>query len=214
MEVSTHCEKYSLQRLDFYLRIAFHFHYQNGEYISRFYLGCNFVNERARLGVVHRIEIKVTSPKKHVHTFVWNSFCKHETSDAGIQRESSPYPIAVIPKNNQNLFIEFESTVPISREWWEVGRYEFKVMGWMNKENKTSILNRRRNMESKFHINITESMHSVLMEEHEVRTLHEAEVLNQQVVDRYANRWNPNFRELLPVYYSIPVEEWNSSPPY
>ena len=189
-----------------------------GEHISRFYLGCNFVNERARLGTVHRIEVKVTSPKKHVRTFIWNSFCGYANSDTGIQRESNPYPIAVIPKNNQNLFIEFESIESIAREQWEVGRYEFEVMGWMNKGRRVLTLNRKHNVRSKFHINITESIHSELMTVHEVVTIAEAELWTAQSRHTTGIRGDLGggigmlYQPISPIYLSVPVEEWKSSP--
>ncbi|MFO7683673.1 MAG: hypothetical protein R6X34_26880 [Chloroflexota bacterium] len=157
-------------------------------YISKFQLGCNLANKTSKLGAVQRLEIEVINPKHEVYRFRWKLFYEYQPETGEILKESDPYPIIVMPKNSQVLFIEFESADSIPSEEWIIGRYEFNVKGWMNRKDRNS----KVNLKSSFHINITEEIHSKLMMEQTVGPPR----------DGTLSFYRPSF-------CPIPIEEWD-----
>lgn len=164
------------------------------DYISKFHLGCTLANKTSKLGAVQRLEVEVINPNNSVFRFRWKLFFEYQPETGKILKKSDPYPITVMPKNSQVLFIEFEATNSILSKEWILGQYQFTVIGWVNKKGRDS----KANLKSRFHINITEEIHSKLMTEQ----------------TRGPDQVGRNERERIQKLYgpsvcSIPVEEWN-----
>lgn len=127
-------------------------------YVSKFHLRCNFVNKTSKLGVVHRLEVEVRNPDNQIYKFPWKLFYEYQSGAGEVEKKTDPYPVAVMPKDSQILFIEFEATNSIQSTEWKLGRYEFKVIGWVNQKDRNS----QRNLESEFHIELNQDIHNEL----------------------------------------------------
>ena len=124
---------------------------------SAFHLMCNLVNKTIKVGTVHRLEVRVLGPQNTTCNYIWGLFYKYLPGGQEVQKESDPYPVAVPKKDSKLLFVEFQAEANQSCEWPE-GKYEFKVIGWVNCKDRL----RPFNLESIFHIRITqENIHQL-----------------------------------------------------
>jgi hypothetical protein len=144
---------------------------------SHFNFMCNLVNKSPKVGTLHRLEVRVLSPKKITCNFVWNLFYKYQRGGESVEKESDIYPVAVPKMESKLLLVGFQSESKQRFEWPE-GRYEFKLIGWVNRKN----WQQRRNLkESVFHIQITEE---------------------------YSRQLNQSPLPKAPSYITVPVIEW------
>jgi hypothetical protein len=121
---------------------------------SAFHLMCNLVNKTIKVGTVHRLEVRVLGPQSTTCNYIWGLFYKYLPGGQEVQKESDPYPVAVPQKDSKLLFVEFQAEANQSCEWPE-GKYEFKVIGWVNCKDRLQ----PSNLKSKiFHIHITEDI--------------------------------------------------------
>jgi len=118
---------------------------------SDFHLMCNLVNKSTKVGIVHRLEVRVLGPQNITCDFIWNLFYKYLPGGERVEKESDIYPVAVPQKDSKFLLVGFQAESNQSCKWPE-GRYEFKVIGWVNKKDRLQ----SSNLESIFHIQITE----------------------------------------------------------
>ncbi|KAA3654446.1 MAG: hypothetical protein DWQ04_34385 [Chloroflexi bacterium] len=159
-------------KVKFYPADSIGFVLSKGEYVSKFHLRCNLVNKTSKLGVVHRLEVEVRSPENKIYKFPWKLFYEYKPGAGAVQKETDPYPIAVMPKNNQTLFIEFEAANSVQSSEWILGRYKFKVIGWVNQKDRNS----KPNLESEFHINIDQVIHNKFSQAHSGPTVYSVPV--------------------------------------
>jgi hypothetical protein len=150
---------------------------------TRFHLMCNFVNKSTKVGIIHRLEAKVKGPQKNSLNFVWNLFYKYEHGGLSVAKDVDPHPIAVAQKDSKLVFIEFELEAPNQQCPWQEGRYNFEIVGWVNKKHK----NQRTNLKTEFHVNISEDV---------------AKQLKSWVISGGSKE--------SPVYFSLPIEEWSN----
>ena len=136
-------------------------------YVSKLHLRCNFVNKTSKLGVVHRLEVEVRNTNNKMYRFPWKLFYEYQSDASEVKKKTDLYPVAVMPKDSQILFIEFEATNSIQSTEWILGRYEFKVIGWVNQKDRNS----KPNLESKFHIKINQDVHRALNQIHSGPTI-------------------------------------------
>lgn len=118
---------------------------------SNFHLMCNLINKSTKVATVHRLEVHVLDPQNSKCAFTWNLFYKYLPGGQEVQKESDPYPVAVPQKDSKLLLAGFQSEGEQSCNWSE-GRYEFRVIGWVNRKHRIQ----RSNLRSIFHIRITE----------------------------------------------------------
>jgi hypothetical protein len=118
---------------------------------SNFHLMCNLINKTTKVGTVHRLEVRVSGPQNITCNFVWNLFYKYLPGGQTVEKETDPYPVAVPQKDSKLVLVAFQAEANQTRKWPE-GRYEFKVIGWVNRKDRLQ----PSNLESTFHIQITE----------------------------------------------------------
>jgi hypothetical protein len=118
--------------------------------ISRLNLMFNLINKTAKVGMVHRLEVRVSGPQKNPCNFVWNLFYKYLSGGQIVEKETDPYPVAVPQKDSRLVFAGFQAE-PNQSDKWPEGRYEFKVIGWVNRKDHRQ----RSNLKSIFHIQVT-----------------------------------------------------------
>ena len=116
---------------------------------TNFQLGINLVNTAVKTGTVHRLEMYVTPPKGEPNIFGWNLFYEYSPGGYAVQKKTDPYPLAVAGKNSCLTFVEFE-IIPRHIPAWPAGRYEFKIIGWVNRKGR----NEKSNLASIFHVDL------------------------------------------------------------
>lgn len=122
-----------------------------GGSVTKFHLRCNLVNNGTKAGTVHHLEALVHCPNGKIYRFFWKLFFEYTTGGAAVQKGTDPYPIAVMAKNSDLIFIEFEIGSGQQTPHWPPGEYEFQIIGWVNKKNR----NQTENLKSVFHVEIT-----------------------------------------------------------
>lgn len=151
-------EKIQRAKVELYTADSIGFVLSSHGYVSKLHLRCNFVNKTSKLGAVHRLEIEVRSPDNKIFRFPWKLFYEYQSGADSVQKQTDPYPVAVMPRNSQTLFIEFESLNSIQSSELRPGHYELKVIGWVNKKNRSSDFN----LESSFQIEISDDVYGIL----------------------------------------------------
>jgi hypothetical protein len=116
-----------------------------------FHLMCNLINKTTKVGTVHRLEVRVLGPQNTTCNFVWNLFYKYSPGGQGVEKEIDPYPVAVPQKDSKLIFVAFQAEANQNCKFPQ-GRYEFKVIGWVNSKDRRQ----PSNLESIFSIQITE----------------------------------------------------------
>jgi len=124
---------------------------------------CNFVNPTNKIGVVHKLILKVTSKgTKEMTVFTWNQFFIYPERHL-VKPESKPFPIIVGSKSTVFKGIEFISEgLEII---WNVGEYSLELVGWVNKKN----IQERPNMKSEFSITIDSGLKEELYREERLK---------------------------------------------
>jgi len=117
---------------------------------SVFHLMCNLLNRTTKVGTVHRIEVRVSGPQNITCNFVWNLFYRYLPGGQKVEKETDPYPVAVPQKDCKLVLVGFQTEANQNCRWPE-GRYEFKVIGWVNRKDRRL----PSNLKSIFHIQVT-----------------------------------------------------------
>ncbi|MGD0663305.1 MAG: hypothetical protein ABSD38_35115 [Syntrophorhabdales bacterium] len=116
-----------------------------------FHLMCNLVNGSTKVGTVHRLEVEVTGPQKTFCAFTWYQFYKYQEGAQSVGKDSDIYPVSVPKMDSKLLLVAFHADSKPGFEWRE-GEYEFKVLGWVNKEDRQEVSNLKSSV---FRIQIT-----------------------------------------------------------
>lgn len=118
--------------------------------VSAFNLLCNIVNTSMKTATLHRLEAEVLAPTRERHKFAWYEFYEYKGGYA-VGKKSDPYPIAVTKEDSEPLFVQFRVEPSGSKPAWPEGKYEFTVVGWVNRKNKK----KSSNLKTQFHIRIS-----------------------------------------------------------
>jgi hypothetical protein len=118
---------------------------------SIFHLMCNLINKTTKVRTVHRLEVRVLGPRNITCNFVWYLFYKYLPGGQSVEKETDPYPVAVPSKDSKLVLGGFQAEANQNCKWPE-GKYEFKVIGWVNRKNRMQ----SSNLESIFHIQIAQ----------------------------------------------------------
>jgi len=70
------------------------------EVADRFHIACNFVNPRAKIGAVHRLEATMVDPEKRTRRFQWNLFYEYGQRGTQVQKTTDPFPIVLLPRSS------------------------------------------------------------------------------------------------------------------
>ena len=141
-------------KISIYLGDALRISLSRDRHTPDFYLMCNLVNITPKVGTIHRFEAQISDPDGKPCNFVWNLFCKYNSGEESIEKDSDIFPVAVQSKDSRLLHVGFQSeTTAIQSFKWIPGKYEFKVFGWVNKEHRGKPTNLKS---SAYHIQITE----------------------------------------------------------
>jgi len=105
---------------------------------EKFHVGCNFINPSAKVGALHHLEVTVLDPEKRKRRFEWNLFFEYTPGGAQVRKTTDPFPIAVVPRSSVIQFIEFKIADGEKVDYWPQGRYEFNILGWVNRRNRKS----------------------------------------------------------------------------
>lgn len=116
-----------------------------------FHLMCNLINKTTKVRTVHRLEVRVFGPQNITCNFVWYLFYKYLPGGQSVEKDTDPYPVAVPQKDSKLVFGGFRTEANQNCKWPE-GKYEFKVIGWVNRRDRMQ----SSNLESIFHIEITQ----------------------------------------------------------
>lgn len=146
---------------------------------SQVNLMLNLVNKGTKMGIVHRIEMKVIDPSKQSMIFVWNLFYKYLDGGEHVQKVSDIYPISIPQKDNRLIFVQFQSE-SAKKMQWEIGKYELEISGWVNLSNG----NEKSNLKAKIHMAIDNK-----------------QLVNIQTIQNEVTEGNPK-------YATIPLMEW------
>jgi hypothetical protein len=144
-------------KLSMYPGDAVRFVISSDSHASDFYLMCNLVNKSPKVGIVHRLEVRVWGPQNFTCDYTWNLFYKYQVGGESVEKESDIYPVAVPKRDSKLLLVGFQAEAKQMFKWPE-GRYKFKVIGWVNRKHRRQ----RSNLKSVFHIQITEEYHRQL----------------------------------------------------
>lgn len=121
--------------------------------VSNFHLMCNLINKSTKVGTVHRLEVRVSGPQHTTNSFIWNLFYRYLPGGEEVQKESDVYPLAIPQKDSKLMLVGFQSEEEKGFKWSE-GRYEFKVIGWVNRKHRLQ----SSNLESIFHIQLSKDI--------------------------------------------------------
>lgn len=124
----------------------------------KFHLRCNLVNSSTKMATVHRLEGRIRSPHGAESTYTWHQFFQYVQGGHAVQKSTDPYPLSVPPKNSQPQFIEFNVEVNGPNFRWTQGKYEFCIVGWVNRKSRRA----RSNLCSHFHIQIDDKLSMLL----------------------------------------------------
>jgi hypothetical protein len=124
---------------------------------SIFHLMCNLINKTTKVRTVHRLEVRVLGPQNITYNFVWYLFYKYLPGGQSVEKDTDPYPVAVPAKDSKLVFGGFRIEANQNYKWSE-GKYEFKVLGWVNRKDHMQ----PSNLESTFHILVTQDYISQL----------------------------------------------------
>lgn len=108
---------------------------------TKFHLRGSLVNRAIKTGTVHRLEAVITTPAAVTHSYEWNLFFAYVPGTLDVQPAGNPIPISVPGKSSQLLFAEFGLTAGAPVPTWSVGRYQLKIVGWVNRANRNQATN-------------------------------------------------------------------------
>ena len=117
---------------------------------TNFQLGINLVNTGVKTGTVHRLEALVTPPAGEPYRFDWSLFYEYSRGGYAVEKTTDPHPLSVAGRNSCLIFIQFAIT-PTNIPAWPPGRYEFKIIGWVNRNRREE----KSNLLSIFHIDLS-----------------------------------------------------------
>jgi len=66
--------------------------------VSKFHLMCNLINKGAKVGTVHRLEVKITNPQNSDNSFIWSLFYRYTSSIAKCNTWGSHATLSVYVK--------------------------------------------------------------------------------------------------------------------
>jgi hypothetical protein len=105
---------------------------------EKFHVGCNFINPSAKVGALHHLEATVLDPENRKRRFEWNLFFEYTPGGVQVRKTTDPFPIAVVSRSSVLQFIEFKIAEGEKIDYWPQGRYEFNILGWVNRRNRKS----------------------------------------------------------------------------
>jgi hypothetical protein len=121
---------------------------------EKFHIGCNLLNPSAKVAALHHLEATVLDPKKQKRRFLWNLFFEYAAGGGQVRKTTDPFPIAVGPRSSAFQFIEFKLAEGDAIDFWPEGRYEFNILGWVNRRDRKF----SRNITATFHIEIDQML--------------------------------------------------------
>ena len=120
----------------------------------KFQLRANLANKAVKTGTLHRLEADVTPPGTAAERYQWRIFFEYTAGAQAVQAKADAHPVSLPGKSSEPLFVEFELADPTHHPTWQPGRYEIKLIGWVNKEHRS----KPPNLESVFHIMVTDAL--------------------------------------------------------
>lgn len=132
-----------------------------GGSVRKFHLRTNLVNKSIKTGTLHRLEAMVQNPSGESHRFEWKLFFEYLPGGQAVQPSTDPYPVSVAGKSSSPLFAEFEVAPNQELPQWRSGRYQVKLIGWVNKKNR----GQKPNLETVFHLDLTDAVSQQLTDE-------------------------------------------------
>lgn len=129
--------------------------------VRKFQLRMNLVNKAVKMGTLHRLEAEVRNSAGEVQRFEWRLFFEYAPGGQAVQPATDPYPVSMIGKSSFPLFAEFEAVGAKGVPRWPQGRWEVRLIGWVNKQSRQEA----PNLESVFHIDLSGELATRLADE-------------------------------------------------
>jgi len=116
-------------------------------------LHANLVNHAVKTGVLHRLEATMIDPSGATFLYHWRLFFEYLPGAQAVQPQSAPHPISVPGRSSYLLSVQLELGAQGSTPPWMSGRYQLRLLGWVNRPNRS----RSPNLSSVFHFQIDTS---------------------------------------------------------
>jgi len=108
---------------------------------TKFHLRGSLANHAVKTGTLHRLEAQITTPAAVIHSYEWNLFFTYVPGSLSVQPAGNPIPVSVSGRSSQLLLVEFRLTAGTSIPAWSAGRYLLKIVGWVNRANRSCAIN-------------------------------------------------------------------------